>query len=172
MPHHLIDNPEIEYVEGLAYPKVSSQRKHSAVQLAMATIVKRCARGRGLVGPEWRFHLAAKTELVPDVAFVSYERLRPLNGDDLEEPPFAPDIAVEVRSPSDRDALIIEKTKHYLAHGAELVINIDPQTRTLTAHTVQKPETRFSSGDTFSCEQVRWLVFEVHEAFADIDIPR
>ena len=166
------DPPEIEYVDGLEYPKVSPKRIHSMVQFALGTVLKRCAAGRGAVGPEWRFRLAPGTELVPDVAYVSYERLRPLEPANLEEPPFAPDIAGEVRSPSHHVALSQRKVQKYLASGSVLVLDVDPVERVVYAHSADGNTAIHRTGDRFSSGVIEWLQFDVDELFADIDIPR
>jgi len=91
--------PETEWVRGRALQKVSPQRTHSRLQGALTMRLDRWAAGRGEVGPEWRFRVAPPGEvrrpLVPDVAYVSNERIRPLGDDELEVPPLAPDVTVE-----------------------------------------------------------------------------
>jgi Uma2 family endonuclease len=84
MPLHEIvlpeTKPETEWVRGRALQKVSPQRDHSRLQGAMTMRLDRWAAGRGEVGPEWRFRVAPPGEVrrpvVPDVAYVSNERLR------------------------------------------------------------------------------------------------
>lgn len=165
------DQPEIEYLSGRPYAKVSPKRVHAMVQAAALLILQRCAGSRGAVGPEWRFQLSAGTSLVPDVAFVSYERLRALSEEQSEEPPFAPDIAIEVRSPSHRSALAQDKIRRYLAHGAQVVLDVDPATREVHAWTAAG-EHAYCSGDRFTSGAFPWLQFEIAELFAKIEIPR
>ncbi|HLI94954.1 MAG TPA: Uma2 family endonuclease [Candidatus Baltobacteraceae bacterium] len=171
MPVVLEDLPEIEYIDGKGYRKVSPKRTHAIVQAALLGIFSRCAQQRGSVGPEWRFHLTSKTSLVPDVSFVSYERLRTLSDEEAEEPPFAPDIVAEVRSPSNRAAPLAAKTRLYLEHGALLVLDVHPKTRAIRAHT-KAGVAAYRCGERFTCESVPWLVFEVDELFEKLDIPR
>jgi Uma2 family endonuclease len=69
----------------------------------------------------------------PDVSFVAAGRFA--DG----HPPvgfiaFAPDLAVEVLSPSDRRADVLEKVGEYLDAGTRLVWVIDPETRTAVVH--------------------------------------
>ena len=132
--------------------------------------MKRCAKRLGAVSPETRFRLTKGTSLVPDVSYAAYDRLRGLPESDVQEPPFSPDVAVEVRSPSDRDALIAEKTRLYLSYGAILVLNVDPWSRTLTAHTSSGDAHHFRTGEHFGCVAVPWLEFKVDELSADLDI--
>jgi Uma2 family endonuclease len=130
--------PETEWVRGRPLQKVSPQRTHSRLQGALTMRLDRWAAGRGEVGPEWRFRIAPPGEvrrpLVPDVAYISNERLRPLSDKELEVPPLAPDVAVEILSPGDRRADIDDKIDVYLRAGSSLVIVVDPQQRTVELH--------------------------------------
>ncbi|MGA8326736.1 MAG: Uma2 family endonuclease [Candidatus Cybelea sp.] len=148
MPLHEIvlpeTKPETEWVRGRALQKVSPQRDHSRLQGAMTMRLDRWAAGRGEVGPEWRFRVAPPGEVrrpvVPDVAYVSNERLRPLEGRELQVPPLAPDVAVEILSPDDRRADVDDKIHVYLSAGAALVIVVDPMNRAVELHDLEQTE--------------------------------
>lgn len=98
----------------------------------------RWAAQRGEVGPKWRFRLGPPGEirrpLVPDVAYVSNERLRPLTDEELQVPPFAPDVAVEILSPDDRRDDVDDKIDTYLRSGSSLVIVVDSRRRAVELH--------------------------------------
>jgi Uma2 family endonuclease len=130
--------PETEWVRGRALQKVSPQRTHSLLQGALTIALGRWAEGRGEAGPEWRFRVAppgeARRPLVPDVAYVSNERLRPLNDAEIEIPPLAPDVAVEILSPEDRRVDVDDKISVYLRAGSSLVIVVDPARRVVELH--------------------------------------
>ncbi len=130
--------PETEWVRGRALQKVSPQRTHSRLQGALTMRLDRWATGRGEVGPEWRFRVAPAGEvrrpLVPDVAYVSNERLRPLSDKEVETPTLAPDVAVEVLSPDDCRADVGDKIAVYLRAGSSLVIVVEPQQRAVELH--------------------------------------
>lgn len=130
--------PETEWVRGRALQKVSPKRDHSRLQGALVMRLDRWATGRGEVGPEWRFRVAPPGELrrplVPDVAYVSNERLRPLSDEEIEVPPLAPDIAVEILSPNDRRIDVDDKIDVYLRAGSSLVIVVDPKRRIVELH--------------------------------------
>ncbi|MBV9263345.1 MAG: Uma2 family endonuclease, partial [Candidatus Eremiobacteraeota bacterium] len=130
--------------------------------------LERWAYGRGEVGTEWRFRIApigeARRPLVPDVSYVSNERLRTLSDDDLQVPPFAPDIAVEILSPDERRVDVDDKIGVYLRGGSSLVIVIDPAKRVVELHDARAtteleqsatiahtamPEFRYSVGTLF-----------------------
>ncbi len=142
MVHHEIvlpyTKPETEWVRGRALQKVSPKRTHSFLQGAMTIELTRWAAGRGGVGPEWRFRIAPPGEirrpLVPDVAYVSNDRLRALSDEDVEVPPFAPDVAVEILSPDDRRIDVNDKIGTFLRAGSSLVIVVNPQERCVELH--------------------------------------
>jgi Uma2 family endonuclease len=125
--------PETEWVRGRALQKMSPRRDHSRLQIALAMQLDRWAAERGEVGPEWRFRVAPPGEirrpLVPDVAYVSNERLRPLSYEELQVPPLAPDVAVEILSPDDRRADVDDKIDTYLRAGSSLLIVVNPSER-------------------------------------------
>ena len=72
----------------------------------------------------------------PDVAFISRNRLPTIIEGFV---PLAPDLAVEVLSPSDRRADILAKVAMYLQAGVHLVWLIDPDPRTVTVFTEDRP---------------------------------
>ncbi len=80
-----------------------------------------------------------------DAAFVSAERAASYSGEGFFE--GAPDLAVEVLSPSNTPASVAEKTRQYLAAGARLVWNVDPRQRTVTVHAPGAEPQVLAAGD-------------------------
>jgi Uma2 family endonuclease len=76
------------------------------------------------------------TVRAPDVAFYRSERL-PATGIPSTYWELAPDLAVEVLSPSDRRGKVLRKVSEYLDAGTPLVWVVDPQRRTAV---VYRPE--------------------------------
>jgi Uma2 family endonuclease len=130
--------PETEWILGRPVQKVSSFRTHALLRRVFGETLGRWAEGRGEVGTEWRFRIAPPDEirrpLVPDVSYVSNERLRELEGFDLEAPPFAPNVAVEILSPGWNRRRLEHKIGVYLAGGSGLVIVVDPRARAAHLH--------------------------------------
>lgn len=108
-----------------------------------------------------------RTEFVPDVAFIGTRRLRALHGAHREKPPFSPEIAVEVRSPSDDLRYLARKIERYLATGSVLVLDVDPAKRTIAAHSALGVRI-FTEGQRFSHPAVPWLRFNVRRIFAPL----
>jgi Uma2 family endonuclease len=133
------DKPYVESIHGRLERKVSPRRVHARLQIRLGRWLEDWAGSRGEVGSEWRFYFVSgegrPSSLLPDVAYVSYVRLpRTLPEDARERPRLAPDIAVEIWSPGDRTSSVAEKVKLYLAHGATIVIVVNPAKRTVAFH--------------------------------------
>lgn len=130
--------PAIESIRGRWERKVSPRRRHGLLQGRLWHVLTEWAGDRGDVASEWRFYFLAQDEkpssLVPDVAYVSFDRMPPELGERREQPTIAPDIAVEIVSPDDRRALLDEKIALYRANGCLLVIVVDSQSNSVEMH--------------------------------------
>ena len=130
--------PALEWVNGRALQKVSPQQKHALAQTRFASALDAwaVAHGSGLVGTEWEFRLAPPGEirrpLVPDVAYLSFERVPYDNIADTAIPRVAPDAVIEILSPSDRPPDVEEKIRVYLASGTSVVFLVDTESQTVT----------------------------------------
>lgn len=130
----VFDPPGFELVRGVRREKVSPARRHARVQAKLAAMLLAWGDGRGEVTVEWDIDLtepgAKPTHFRPDIAYASHECLAACTTLHLTLPRIAPELIVEVRSPSDRESEIAEKIAIYLAQGTEVVIDADPETRT------------------------------------------
>ena len=70
---------------------------------------------------------------IPDVSFVARERV-PAGGTPEGFWPFAPDLAVEIVSPTDRAEDVQGKVREYLAAGTRLVWVVWPRLQLVTVH--------------------------------------
>lgn len=89
--------------------------------------------GLGVYGvSEGGFKLASDPDIVraPDVWFVRADRVPP--GPPRTFWAVAPDLAIEVLSPSDRFSQVMLKVREYLDAGVRLISVIDPEARTAT----------------------------------------
>ena len=104
------------------------------ILVLLASHVRTGSLGR-VVGADTGFVLgrAPDTVRAPDVAFVCAERLKSL-GQVKEFFPGAPDLAVEVLSPSERAGTIHAKVADYLAAGTRLVWVVDPEGKAVTVY--------------------------------------
>ena len=86
------------------------------------------------------------TVLVPDVAFVRWDRLPGQSAPDRYIP-VPPDLAIEVRSPSDEPGEIAKKPHLYQRAGVPLVCWVDPARRTVMVHRIGQPPVELGEGD-------------------------
>jgi Uma2 family endonuclease len=167
--------PALEWILGRAVQKVSPKRRHSLLQGWWNTRLTEWARTRGEVGPEWRFRIAPPGEeirpLVPDVAYLSYERMGDATEDELETPLMAPNVAVEILSPTDRREYVDHKIGVYLATGTDAVIVVDPKARTVVAHE-RAGAREFVDGNTFAIASLLGFSFDVTEMFEVLRLRR
>ncbi len=106
---------------------------------AAATLVARLRSRVGSRSPGWVFgndtgFIVARDPdrvLAPDLAYVSRSRLAALTGKFI---PFAPDFAVEIRSPRDSETSVAVKCGFWLTSGVPVVWAVDPVARTVVVH--------------------------------------
>jgi Uma2 family endonuclease len=87
------------------------------------------------------------TVRVPDVAFVRAERA-PQGTARKSFPRLAPDLAVEVLSPSDRTSEVVAKLAMYQEAGVPLIWLVDPDNETVTVIAAGQPTRVVKQGDT------------------------
>ncbi|MDP9367876.1 MAG: Uma2 family endonuclease [Chloroflexota bacterium] len=107
-------------------------------------------RGRGRVYAAKTGFLLRRdpdTVLAPDLAFVQAERLPP-RAERRGYLPLAPDLVVEVASPSDRPAEIQQKVGCYLDAGIRLVWIADPSACTVAVYRPGHPPLVLHQDDT------------------------
>ena len=112
--------------------------RHGRVAFRLAELVGAHVRRNRLgvvVTNDSGFILSRSPDTVrgPDVSFVSRERLASV-GDPVAAFPGAPDLAVEVLSPSNTPAGMHAKVADYLAAGTRLVWVVDPEGRVVRAY--------------------------------------
>jgi len=87
------------------------------------------------------------TVRIPDIALVTQERI---NASGIPRTFYAgaPDLAVEVISPSERAAEIEAKITEYLLAGTQIVWVVQPMTRTVTVHVPNQSPRLLTVNDT------------------------
>lgn len=106
-------------------------------------------------GAETGFVLARKpdTVLAPDLAFVRRDRI-PSSGLPRTFWEGAPDLVVEVVSPSDTYVEVEDKVDSWLELGARLVWVVNPKRRTVTVHRPSQSPHTLTTNDTLDGEDV------------------
>ncbi|MGQ0560876.1 MAG: Uma2 family endonuclease [Gemmatimonadota bacterium] len=110
--------------------------EHGRIQVQMASLLNAHVRAHdlGYVAVESGFKLERDPDTVrgPDVSFVARERYGAVLP--RKWPEFAPDLAVEILSPSDRAGRMAEKIAQYFGAGTRMVWLIDPADRIVIVH--------------------------------------
>jgi Uma2 family endonuclease len=126
--------------------------RHGAVAGNLHTILGsfiRQSRLGKVFGAETGFQLKSDPDTVraPDFAFISDRRI-PKRLPTSSYWPGAPDLAVEVLSPSDRTGEIDEKIVEWLTAGAQAVWVVDPNLQTVMIHEAGKRSQIRSVGES------------------------
>jgi Uma2 family endonuclease len=107
------------------------------------------------------------TVRVPDVAFVSAERA-PQGEARKHFPRLAPDLAVEVRSPTDRMADVVAKVAMYLHSGVQLIWLVDPDLKTVVVFRPDESPRTLGTNDALDGGEVLpGLPIPIHEIFRE-----
>jgi Uma2 family endonuclease len=167
--------PETEWLRGRAVQKVSPLRDHGRLQEWWTRHLGDWAADRGEVTPEWRLRVAPPGEpirpLVPDVSYLSFERMGDLTREELQAPRVPPNAAIEISSPGQNRRDLADKVATLLRAGTDVVIAVDSVARTIT--TTDRTATRtFHDGETFEHPALPGFTFSVSEMFAVLEIRR
>lgn len=143
------DDMRHELVRGVHRVIPPPGARHGLVAARLAELLRQSAGPLGVVLVETGFVLSRDPDTVraPDVAFVRAARIPPAGVPDgyIEG---APDLAVEIVSPSDTLYEVEEKVAEFLAAGARLVWVVNPRRRTVTAHAPGAGPVVAGEGDT------------------------
>jgi Uma2 family endonuclease len=130
-------NPEKEYeiVAGQPEEKKMGGARHGGIGarllIRLGSYVEAQRLG-GVYGPDTSFQIGSN-ERLPDIAFVAADRIPPA-GEPEGMWPFAPDLAVEILSPTDLYERVSGKIREYFAAGVRQVWLISPEYKTVTIY--------------------------------------
>jgi len=123
------------------------------ITVPLGAFVKEKALGM-IFGAETGFQIGHDPDTVraPDVAFVSAERIHGNLGKGFFQ--GAPDLAVEVVSPSDRAAEVLAKVHDWLEAGCRAVWVVDPEPRTVSVYRSRERVVTLSVAEQLSGDDV------------------
>lgn len=135
------DEQQRELVNGEIILMPPSRPINTIIAIRLATalfnFLEAQALGGFVTGPDGGFQLAPNTVRMPDVAYISHQRAPNIP----ERFEIAPDLAVEVISPSETAQMVIAKTQAYLDAGVQQVWNVYPD--------IQRVEIWTASDETY-----------------------
>lgn len=147
------DLERYEYVKGVLIPMPPTSGEHGDISanlfLSLGPYVRENQLGR-VYTSDTGFKIGDRF-LIPDIAFVSTERLP----DDRRKAfSIPPDLAVEIVSPTDVLFRVFEKALTYLSGGTQLVWVIEPVAKTVTVYRSETDIETFTREDTLTGEEV------------------
>ena len=123
----------------------------SGIDTILRAFVKQHDLGKVYVG-ETGFRLRDDTVRAPDVAFVRKERLAAIGKKGFGK--GAPDLAVEIFSPSDSVPQLMRKTKQYFKAGCHSVWIVYPERREIHVLEAGGEDRILGEGDTLDCPEL------------------
>lgn len=149
-----LDNQGVrgELIRGVLHETMPAGMKHGevvAALLAMLWTHIRPGRLGRVFGSDTGVILETNPDTVrePDVAFVSAERL-PLDVEISGYCPVAPDLVVEIKSPSDSEQAVDDKATMWLSHGVRMALVINPETEIIRVRRPDLPAVILTMDDT------------------------
>ena len=120
-----------ELIDGVAIAKMSPKYFHARSTGKLYVILTNWAVNYGRVEIEWAIDLTETYIPVPDLTYISFDRL-PVTWKENAACPVAPELAIEIISPGQTFGKMIQKASIYLSNNVLRVWIIDPSTKSLT----------------------------------------
>ncbi|WP_247215469.1 Uma2 family endonuclease [Synechococcus sp. C9] len=165
-----------ELVEGKAVPKdkpMSPQRFHASLQKCLLWILDGWCRGKGDVYTELAVQLQRQGDVwvpVPDLTYVSFERWpEQLTSDGLC--PVAPELVVEIISPTQGFGEMAQKAGDYLEAGILRVWIVDAVAKSITVFYPDRRPHTFTKSQRMTDDLFPDLVIIPEDIFAQARIP-
>jgi Uma2 family endonuclease len=121
------------------------------IMFLLAKHVRKNKLGKVVTG-DTGFRLNDRTVLAPDVAFVRQDRVEAVRSKSFAN--GAPDLAVEIFSPSDGIRQSTRKVKQYLAAGCHTVWVVYPKSKKVDVFEASGAVRTFRSGDRLEAPQL------------------
>ena len=166
-----------ELIDGVLYHMAAAPNtRHQTVSLLLGALVDRHVMPL-LLGLLYRapcaVFLPGESAVEPDLLYVSASRRHIIAYRGCEG---APDLVVEILSPSNRGHDLVVKRELYARHGVPEYWIVDPDRETLLALTTPvtsddvgeyTTEALYQSGDTLTTERIPGLAIDVADIFAE-----
>ncbi len=165
------DDERYELIDGELLMVPSPNRFHQGVVIDLGTLlntfVKRNDLGEVYIAP-FDVVLSDTNVVQPDVMFVSRERLGIITHANIRG---APDLVVEVRSPSTAQRDLTIKRRLYAEHGVKEYWMVDPEARIITVLLLRDGDFEevgiYQKGQTLSSPTLEGFTLNLDEIFRD-----
>ncbi|MDE2785192.1 MAG: Uma2 family endonuclease [Chloroflexota bacterium] len=148
---------------------------HGNVTGEIYMLIRLHVRASGLplnVGVTTGFRMNPYTLRFPDVQVTTEERMAAYDASAGGWPHFAPDVAIEVVSPSNTPAELTRKAAEYFANGTRAMWIVDPGPRSVIIRRPGAADVVFGAGDTLTGDpEIFGFSCAVADIFAVLDRP-
>ena len=167
------DGNRYEVIDGVLYMAPAPHPRHQRVLFNLAALFAPFATGDNALGEAFFAPIdvifASEDVFQPDLIFISLERLHIITDRGLEA---APNLAVEVLSPSTRSRDLNLKRRRYAHFGVPEYWLIDPETQTILVlelvNGAYVERGTFGTGDELTTPLIPGLVIPVVQVFARV----
>lgn len=150
------DEARFELWDGRLIPMNPPANNHGMIVIRLGSLLDQHVRRHqlGVVMAESGYMLRSNPDTVfgPDVSFLRGDRLPGGLPDGYWN--GAPDLAVEIQSPSDRPGAVRRKVDEYLRRGTPMVLVIDPRKQSVTVHRIGRDASTLSSEETLDLSPI------------------
>lgn len=150
------DLPGAELVNGVVKEPTVTFPRHGKICLRIGGLILAHVEAHDLghvMSNDSRVRVSADSVRGGDVIYFSYERL-PKGAVPEGLLPVAPDLVVEVKSPSDRWGELFVKVGEYIQAGVRAVVVLDPATESATVYRPVELQQIFHNGDDLTLPDV------------------
>lgn len=127
------DGTKRELIDGVLIEMAGAKPLHNILQARLAHFVVTGLGDLGFVGTEVYCEFSPKDIAMPDVAYFSKSRIQGLDLNEYFH--IAPDLAIEIISPSETAQNVNTKVQKYFQHGSQLVWNLYSDTQQVYVYT-------------------------------------
>ena len=150
------ENVRAELVKGIVKELPMPETEHGKICITIGALIYNYAKAHDVghvMGNDTWIRTGIDTIRGGDVLFVNYERL-PRGKVTPGILSIAPDLVVEVRSPSDRWTEMFTKVIEYLKAGVRVVVVLDPKSETASVYRDDEFQQIFHNGDPLTIPDV------------------
>jgi Uma2 family endonuclease len=155
-----------ELIDGIAVPKMSPKYFHARSARRILNILQEWSKDRGRAEMEWAFDLNDNYTPVPDLIYVSFDRL-PASWNENAACPVPPELAIEIISPGQTFGQMIQKASIYLTGSVLQVWILDPEAKSVTVFYPDRAPITYVNDEIITDALFPKLSVEIDRLFQD-----
>lgn len=166
------DGKRYELVEGEIVEMGTSSQKHSILGAWLVFMlllhIKTSKLGGRVSGADGTYRLDEDNTKTPDVSYIKATSAAKVPPGSVYCP-FAPDFAIEIKSPRDSGAYLRRLAALYMRTGTQLLWVIDPDDKTVTVYRPRELAIELTEGITDASDVILGFKIDLAEMFVQIE---